>query len=465
MSIGVVLSAPSSIDKEAKYAIDTLLSSLGLFYHFNKEPTNETFIINYGKYKSKFEPFLRKGGTLLNILPSSSFEALIEDRKFPTTSSFLYPVAEKRPASGTGETPFFFNYEVINTGKVLYTIDKKPVISAEKIGKGILVQSGVDIVCESFFFLSLTDTNRYKKEFVKRPIVNEYMSLLSDIISYIYKSRGEKLLTKEMWPNGKKFAVALTHDVDWLYRWRPKSTIKGVFTGKSREAISSLAGLKRDRWWNFDKIINLEQQKGFKSTFFFMPLSHQYRLKQAPLNEIKKAGNEIALHSISPENWRFFLKEKNILEKQTGNKVYGVRQHYLRLKLPKTFEIIDNTGLTYDTSLGSSQEIGFRSGFTLPYHPYRFSKREPFRFLELPLTVMDCALLKEESPKQAVDEIIKVAKKYNGLLVILWHQRVFDEVDFPSWGDTYKYILEKIGDGWIAQCQDIARWWLNRRKA
>jgi len=78
---------------------------------------------------------------------------------------------------------------------------------------------------------------------------------------------------------------------------------------------------------------------------------------------------------------------------------------------------------------------------------------------------MDGALFTEVAPmqaKQAVHALIETIKRHKGLLVALWHQRVFDKQEFPLWSDIYEYILDNVSDAWITCCQDVAEWWLDR---
>ena len=82
---------------------------------------------------------------------------------------------------------------------------------------------------------------------------------------------------KPEYPDGKKFAVCLTHDIDIVFRTIPgrgfqvaKSLYKRDLNGFS----NSLKGIfnKRDPLCNFGERMDLEEQYGAKSSFCFLAL-------------------------------------------------------------------------------------------------------------------------------------------------------------------------------------------------
>ena len=142
--------------------------------------------------------------------------------------------------------------------------------------------------------------------------------------------------------------------------------------------------------------------------------------------------------------------EKRKLEESTGNALFGGRQHYLRWKTPNTWEILEQAGLKYDTSLSFADHEGFRCGICLPYKPFDVVENRVLDIWELPLTVMDGSLFNYQSlfPEegfQRIKALIDTIKKYNGVFVLLWHNSSFDELRLPGWTEVYEKTLEYIG--------------------
>ncbi len=275
------------------------------------------------------------------------------------------------------------------------------------------------------------------------------------------------------WPNGKKFAICLTHDVD-----RVKKTYQYfthlVKTHRSYHFLSLFQ--KNEPYWNFEKIIEIENKYEVKSTFFFMnetkkiELSNlsmrRYNIHESKLVDIiqklNKSGWEIGLHGSynSYKNKDMLAKEKRGLEEIIGDEVTGIRQHYLNLEIPKTWKIQEEVGFKYDTTFGFQDKIGFRSRKYYPFYPFDDSS-----FLEIPLAIMDVLLFKnaknmEEAWKKC-KELINITEKKGGILTVLWHQRVFNEKEFPGWSRIYEKIIKvcKEMDAWITTAKDIAEWW------
>ena len=155
-------------------------------------------------------------------------------------------------------------------------------------------------------------------------------------------------------------------------------------------------------------------------------------------------------------------KEKKLIEDILGDEVIGIRQHYLNLAMPDTWRIQENIGLNYDSSFGSSNEIGFKENKYLPLRPFNNS------FLVIPLTIMDTALFQKNESVEDVwvkcSELINQAKKHGALLTVLWHQRVFNEKEFSNRSLIYEELIKlcKQNDAWITTAREIERWWNNK---
>ena len=96
--------------------------------------------------------------------------------------------------------------------------------------------------------------------------------------------------------------------------------------------------------------------------------------------------------------------EKENLEEAIEESINLTRQHFLRFSFKHTPQAIQQLGLKEDSSLGFADRIGFRCGTGFSYNLYDFENEKAFEFLELPLIVMDSALIQEggNNPKLIV---------------------------------------------------------------
>ncbi|MFW6041288.1 MAG: polysaccharide deacetylase family protein [Thermoplasmatota archaeon] len=273
------------------------------------------------------------------------------------------------------------------------------------------------------------------------------------------------------------FALCLTHDVD-----RPYKTYQSLYYGlKEFDFYHIKSAFSKERpYWQFENIMELEEELGVRSTFYFLDEKNLFKDKSLkewfkPKNwklytgrydiqsdEIKnvirkldKGGWEVGLHGShdSFDEFERLKYEKEVLEDILGHEIHGIRQHYLNLKTPDTWENHSKVGLKYDTSLGSSTEIGFSNG-------YQIKSPLDNDFAVFPLTIMETPLINNSKNLDAAwkkcKELLKEAKENNAVMTILWHLRVFNEKEFTGYAKIYRKIIEKAKEmnGWVGPVRD-----------
>lgn len=189
-------------------------------------------------------------------------------------------------------------------------------------------------------------------------------------------------------------------------------------------------------------------------------------------------GFEIGLYAsyLAYKSKDFFDFEKNNLEKTFGKRVVGNRHHYWHMnpkKIWETSQIHAESGLLYDTSVCLAKHPGFRYSICSPFHFFNQDTKTEINCLELPSVLMDDHLfgyrkyLEYNNYEKEIDVLVDAVKKYNGLLVLDYHVRVFNSDFFPDWLKSYEYIIKKINEASDYYCdtpENIAKYWLNREK-
>lgn len=326
----------------------------------------------------------------------------------------------------------------------------------------------------------------------KIPIVDIYEKIMFDCLYAYFQKNSIYLFYKPFWPEGKKFAVCLTHDVDRVKKTFQyfTRTIKHFRKGEIGSALSQISSLlrKENPYWNFDKIMETEKGLGVKSTFFFLNEQGKARLfspkewklylgrydiKDPEIVETIKrldaGGWEIGIHGSynSYRDLKLLEEEKEVLEGILSKKVHGISQHYCNLDIPETWEYHEKLGLVYDSTIGFVNEIGFKYGTCFPFHPFNAAEGRTLSIWEIPLTIMDTAC---SSEKRCVLEecmnVLNIVEKYNGVLLLRWHLRFFNELEFPKLSKIYERIIEigKEKDAWITNASSIAEWLTQREK-
>jgi len=253
--------------------------------------------------------------------------------------------------------------------------------------------------------------------------------------------------------------VALSHDIDRTektYQFFTKPT-RALFQGRFKAFILLLKTFFHfENYWTFDDIISIESNFNVKSTFFFLNESIKFSLKKPKsfvlafgrynilspkiTNLIKwldKNGWEIGVHGSynSFQNVNLLKHEKEVLEKIVGHEVIGVRQHYLNL-IDKTWENQNLAGFKYDSSYGSTKLTGFLNNKTTPFNPLKNT------FTVFPLVIMDTCFMENENRWNDLDLYLDICEKENAILVVNFHNHVFNENEFPGFRDAYIKIIE-----------------------
>ena len=325
---------------------------------------------------------------------------------------------------------------------------------------------------------------------IERPVLNEAALILDSVIQQVAAERQIPLLRKSTWPHPCRYAVSLSHDVDDLGYRDPVFALRclGQFVRTRRfhalrKGLGTLLQWGRNRLtgcdyarWYFDEWLRLEDEAGFRSTFYLVAASDDkssydpnYDIAEprlaAQLRFMAKRGWEIGAHG-SFDSYRSAQRicaERQRLQGVLGTPVDGIRQHYLRLALPDTWVHQELAGFRYDATLGFRDRLGFRAGLTTPFTAYNLSADDPFSLLELPLTVMDTVLFQRQnlSPEAAfatVQDCARRVQEVQGLLTVLWHQHVFEPV-------YRKFVLHLAREStvYVAPMTEVARWWQARQ--
>ena len=303
-----------------------------------------------------------------------------------------------------------------------------------------------------------------QNELDQSPVIDE---LILDVI----KQLGLKV--RNIWPRGKKAAVCLTHDVDsisglshlWLRQANWYSRLLYFKAKRNREGVDKwLSTIRKWRRFKeqkvdpvdaFDRLQELESRFGFRSTFYFMSLSHKlsregrkYSVKNPRLiqvtRELLEGGWEVGLHAAYHNNLSLnsLKKQKQRLEEVIQAQITGCRHHYLRVRFPQSWALYAQAGFNYSSNLGWGGGFnGFRAGTCLPYQPLK----EECSLWEIPFQMMDQnPLLNQEEYLRTFSKYLSHAKKVSGCLVLNFHQEHMNEEVAPGVGEVYCDILETI---------------------
>jgi peptidoglycan/xylan/chitin deacetylase (PgdA/CDA1 family) len=295
----------------------------------------------------------------------------------------------------------------------------------------------------------------------------------------IFEPRVSKYLVENglriEYPDEKEFAVCLTHDIDAL-RYPRMSIVpdmgRYLLHGQWKDALlRPFYNAKKNwnPWWKFKEIMDLEEEYGAKSTFFVMGLEegdqdfnyHAEDLSQE-LGNIADRGWEVGLHGghEAYNNLKALTREKTTLEKALGKEVVSYRNHFLRFRVPDTWEILREAGFKYDATLGYADCAGFRNGMCHPFKPYDLRTGRKIDILEIPLAIMDCTLdlymrLDARKEWEIIRHLIDATERCNGVITILWHNTYMEGERLKLYERILQYCKEKRA--WMTSGEKIVK--------
>ncbi|PKP60279.1 MAG: hypothetical protein CVT89_00165 [Candidatus Altiarchaeales archaeon HGW-Altiarchaeales-2] len=303
-------------------------------------------------------------------------------------------------------------------------------------------------------------------KYVTKPIVSKFL-IENDL--------------KINYPENKKFAVCLTHDVDDIYPPLHHTLLSSLYCIKNlnfkqlkKQLFWKNSGKEYSPYRNFKEIIDLEEKYSAKSSFYFMATNKDIRRFRYHIEDLENDLGfiwdndcEIGLHGgyYAYNNLGEIKKEKERIEKVLGKSVIGYRNHYLMFKIPDTWELLEKCGFKYDTTMGYNYGVGFRNGTCHPFKPFNLNSNKEIDILEIPMIIMDSALfnvsISIEQTWETVKNIINTVEKCNGVLTLSWHSEVFNWPFRENWKILYekilKYCYEK--NAWMTSGEEIYRWW------
>lgn len=443
----VTINIPESFKPERTYMIETIFQQfLRINYEINSTSENDNYeiILNNGRkliIKDKFFSSFKEEMSYLDIKNIPSKVKFIENQFLPERD---IPV-------------------IYGTNEMEVYIDK--------------IICGIDIFASSFFMLTrweeyvnrvrgfrnrflATESLAFKNNFLDRPVVNEYVEMLWNMLTFlgIECERGKR-----------SYETILTHDIDAIRYWKnwkmairsigadvlKHKNIKQAFE-RTTNFLSTRVGKAKDPYDTFSWLMSQSELANTKSHFYFMSggnskLDSDYCLNEPKVlevvNEIKNRGHIIGFHPsynsyINLEQWR---KEKDILEEVLQIQVKEGRQHCLRFEVPETWQIWEDNNMDFDSTCGYAESEGFRCGVCYEYNVFNILTRKKMKLKELPLIVADGSFVTYQnvSPsdmQSRIDVLIKKVRKYNGKFVLLWHNSSFEK---GTWG-KYRIVYENI---------------------
>lgn len=312
-----------------------------------------------------------------------------------------------------------------------------------------------------------------KHGYLDRPLVDEWLALLGEVISRQWAGLELKV---------HNFSMRVSHDVDEPSRYAFRS-IKGLIRAAGGDLLKRgdlLAALRapfiklgsrnristQDPSNTFDWLMTESERHGLTSAFYFIcgrtdpARDADYEIEhpaiRALLRAIHERGHEIGLHP----SYNTFLSGDGVAQeaqrlmnvcREEGiyQDAFGGRMHYLRWRHPITLAAWEKAGMAYDSTLGYAELPGFRCGTCHEYPAFDPLAQKMLKLRIRPLIVMDVTVISStymglgptEGARVLVEKMKSACQAVGGIFTLLWHNSNFLCVEERAF---YSAILKRV---------------------
>ncbi len=278
----------------------------------------------------------------------------------------------------------------------------------------------------------------YQYEFLHYPLVNVWLSELKKLLL-------EKFPVLEF--SEREYNFLSTIDIDSVYKYKHKGFVRslaGLISDKSfkriKQRIRIILEREKDPFDCYDFLIDAHKQTNSKAIYFFLlgdygPNDKNHSSSDLRFQSLIKHLADYSLVGVHPsfgsnDNLRQLKTEASRLGNITHKLITKSRQHFSMLKFPQTYKDLLQAGLFADYSMGYTNHNGFRSSYCYPYKWYSLDIESVSSLTIHSFSIVENNLLAHEKENKSLIElanpIINEVKKYNGEMISIFHNDVFD---------------------------------------
>ena len=279
----------------------------------------------------------------------------------------------------------------------------------------------------------------YQYEFLHYPLVNVWLEEFKKLLA-------EKFPQLEFTEHHYNFLSTI--DIDNVYKYKHKGFVRslaGLISDKSfskiKQRIRIILDKEKDPFDCYDFLIGAHKQTDTKAIYFFLlgdygPNDKNHSSSDLRFQSLIKHLADYSMVGVHPSfgsngNLRQLKVEASRLGNITHKLITKTRQHFSMLKFPHTYKDLLQAGLFADYSMGYTNHNGFRSSYCYPYKWYSLDIESVSSLTIHSFSITENNLLAHEKENKTLIElanpIVNEVKKYNGELISIFHNDVFNE--------------------------------------
>lgn len=320
------------------------------------------------------------------------------------------------------------------------------------------------------------------------PIIDSFIWMMKSMLIEHVQHKKQVLAQKCLWPKGEKSAVLLSHSANTLIKWDLHSIMLSIADDISmiislnfKQFLHGLRGklqflfMNYEMYWNFKEIQQLEEEYGFKSTFYLGADQCEdidYGLEdpdlQDAMQDLLSKGHDIGLLIPNDKlNRNDMLSRKQVMQHQAAKDQIGIRQ----LDYTMNNEILalhDKISPLFSQSFAYREVPGFYNATSFPFHPWVGAKASflalPTHFTDRHLKVNKYRVLALDDAKNQIKTFLGRTQQSGGIFSMDFSLASFHDIHYCH--NLYAYIMELIkgSDVWVSTAREMSSWWEKRNR-
>lgn len=214
-------------------------------------------------------------------------------------------------------------------------------------------------------------------------------------------------------------------------------------------------------WWTFESIMNIEQQFGYFSSWFFLTNDsnpedrggislHNADIKHI-MHNMGKRGFDVGI--LLPQNnqsTESITESYQYLHDCYNEALPYIRKNLYTINSPTDINQLENSSILVDCSLHFPDYNGFRNSYCLPFYPFDHENQRVYGILEIPLVINASNFIRnnvaDDKVFEVIEKLLDEIRPFNGMCSIQWTNTDFDCYRFPNsfklYEDTLRYASQ-----------------------
>jgi len=293
----------------------------------------------------------------------------------------------------------------------------------------------------------------YREGFLSIPLVQHWVQQLKQILGASFS------------PSITDEPIFLpTYDGDILFQYKHQSIFHNLrslfghllhrrFSAVSRQ-IQVIGGSIPDPYYHWPSVWKSLKDAGRKGTYFFSAnekqqgndrqLSIHLSAVQSIIQECSRQG-KVGWHPSLQGSVNFFEMQKELALLQQGllQSITDVRFHYLRFRLPASYQWLIDLGIEREYSMGYGAVNGFRASYADPFPWFDLQKNAVTSLIIHPFCYMDTAAIYHQhySPDEAIAFLKQLKENTRGVVLqlsLVFHPHCLAS---PGWKKVHDEVV------------------------